>query len=393
VTKQALLLDPFSGASGDMFLGALLDLGVSTDDLRSVLSRIPELRNVTAKVERVTHGVFSATRVDVACPHEHAHRSLSTIRDVIEKADLKPGVKKGALRTFTRLAEAEAKVHGTDIEAVHFHEVGALDAIYDIVGAHVALDLLGNPACWVRPIVLGAGTGPSAHGEIPYPAPATLELLAGFPVRHSNLAEELVTPTGAAVIASTCRPLSNDVLFTPERVGYGAGARARDGLPNVLRAVLGTLEQRAGHVCVVTTTIDDMNPEIYGYVMEQLFARGVLDVYYSAIMMKKNRPAVEVTIITEERNVYEVARFVMAQTTTLGVRIQREERLELPRRKERVDTPFGVILVKVAEHGDGRETMSPEYESCRAAAEKAGVSLLAVYEVVRRAWDARRPHA
>ena len=387
--KKALLLDPFSGISGDMFLGALVDVGVPFEELHKLLVSVPVLSGVTAQCETVTRGVMRAVRIKVSCPPEHEHRSLSTIKAIIDDADLKETVKRGAIETFTRLARAEAKVHGTDIERVHFHEVGALDAIFDIVGAHVALDLLGRPDCLTRPVTLGCGTTTSEHGEIPLPAPATLELLEGYPVKFSERAEELVTPTGAAILASTCEVLSPSVLFTPGRTGYGAGSRERQGLPNLLRVTLGSVEERKPAVCIVTSTIDDMNPEVYGFVMEQLFANGALEVYYNPILMKKSRPGVEVTMITEEEDLPRLTNILLSATTTLGVRVHREERVELERRKDSVDTEYGTIVVKIARRPGGEETISPEYESCKQAAERAAVSLMRVYDAARESWSKR----
>lgn len=385
--KNALILDPFSGASGDMFLGMLVDLGVAFDDVKKTLLAIPELARVTIEREPVTRGVFAATRVKVTCPHEHAHRSLSVIRDIIEKAKLPAPVETGAIDTFTRLATAEAKVHGSEIEDIHFHEVGALDAITDIVGTHVAFERLGNPTCFVRTIHVGSGKVTGAHGDMPLPAPATIELLAGFPVEFSDAHEELVTPTGAALIASLARPLAAGTVVVPSKLGCGAGSRERDGLPNVLRGILGTIKETKRHVCIVTSTLDDMNPEMYGYVMDRLFAAGALEVYYNPVMMKKNRPGIEVTLIAEEENVYTLADALMTHTTTLGVRIHREERVELERRRSTVKTAYGTIQVKVATRPDGREIASPEYESCREAALASGASLIDVYEAVRNAWS------
>ncbi|MFQ5512468.1 MAG: nickel pincer cofactor biosynthesis protein LarC [Candidatus Krumholzibacteriia bacterium] len=385
--KKALLLDPFSGISGDMFLAALVDLGAPFDAVRDTLRAIPELSEVSVEKEAVTRGAIQATRINVSCPPERTHRSLADIERIIDGADLDPAVKRGAVRTFTTLARAEAKVHGVDIEQVHFHEVGALDAIVDIVGAHVTLHLLGTPSCLTTPLALGAGSTSSEHGEIPLPAPATVELLAGYPAAFSGRAGELVTPTGAAIVASTCEALDPHTVVTPERTGYGAGSREADGVPNVLRAILGTVEDRPRRVCIVTSTIDDMNPEMYGFVMERLFASGALEVYYNPIMMKKNRPGVEVTLISEEEDLPRLADVLFSTTTTLGVRIHREERLELVRRKETVETEFGAITVKVAVRPGGEQTVSPEYESCRKAAEKTGAGLMTVYEAARASWN------
>jgi len=388
--NKILLIDPFSGTSGDMFLAALVDVGVPFDALRDALVRIPALANVTLKKSTVTRGVFQATKIDVAYPHEHEHRSLSDIKKIIEDSDLGWAVKDGAVGTFTRLAAAEAKVHGFGVEEVHFHEVGALDAIVDIVGAHVALDHLGRPKGYTRPLALGSGSTTSDHGDIPLPAPATLELLSGYPVTFTDRGEELVTPTGAAIVASCFTPLPARGVVTPETVGYGAGSREGTTVPNVLRAVLGTFEatgESEARVAVVTSTIDDMNPEVYGFLMEKLFVEGALDVYYNHIMMKKNRPGLEVTIITEEAHARRIADYLLSNTTTLGVRINREERVELERRKDSVTTPHGVIHVKVATLPGGGEKMSPEYESCKEAAERAGVPLLNIYDAARIAWE------
>jgi uncharacterized protein (TIGR00299 family) protein len=389
---KALVLDPFSGVSGDMFLAALVDLGVPFDSVRRAVLGIPELAGVNAETKRVTRGVFEAVQVCVTCPPSSEHRSVSDIRKIAQASGLKNEVKERIARTFDALADAEAKVHGCTRDAVHFHEVGALDAMFDIFGAHVALDLLGNPACFVRPIALGSGKTVCRHGEIPLPAPATLELLGGFKVKFTERDEELVTPTGAAIVASRFAPFPSDALVVPERVGYGAGTREGDGLPNVLRAMLCTIEPRTAHVCIVTSTIDDMNPEVYGYVMEQLLCRGAVDVYYNPVMMKKNRPGVEITVTSEEKDVTRVVDFLMRETTTLGARIHREERVELVRKPGTVNTPYGPVAVKVAERPGGVETMSPEYESCRTLAEKTGVPLIEIYEAAKKAWNEKLSH-
>ncbi|MEJ2719800.1 MAG: nickel pincer cofactor biosynthesis protein LarC [bacterium] len=363
---DVLIIDPFSGTSGDMFLSALVDLGVPFDELRDTILSVPALANVKARRESVTRGVFEATRIVVECPREHAHRSVRDIEELVTGSNLREHVKKGILATFGALADAEAKVHGGHRNAVHFHEVGALDAMFDIIGAHVGLDLLRNPACYTRAIALGTGQTESEHGPIPIPAPATLELLSGYEVRMSERDEELVTPTGAAVIASMFRPLPRGALVTPRRLGYGAGTRDGAGLPNVLRAILGTIDRTAGDVMILTSTIDNMNPEVYGYLMEQLFGQGELEVYFSQVIMKKNRPGIEITVITEETDARRIADYLMANSTTLGVRLHREERVELPRRPGTLETPFGTLAIKIAVRPGGAETMSPEFESCKA---------------------------
>lgn len=386
--KTAVVIDPFSGASGDMLLSSLIAAGVSEDGLRKSLGSMSVLDPVSFSIESVERGMFTATRLAIAMPHEHAHRSLSTIRDMIEASRLDERVKRGAIETFSKLAAAEASVHGRDIEAVTFHEVGALDAIFDIVGWHAALELLGWPECYYTRLVLGSGSVSAAHGEIPLPAPATLELLKGHAVSFSERREELITPTAAAIIASTFQPLTGSRVFQPERIGYGAGTReGGGGLPNILRTMVGTIREQTAHVCIVTCTIDDMNPELYGSTMDTLFAHGALEVYFNQVMMKKNRPGLEMTVITEERDVQAIAGLILEETTTIGLRVDREERIELPRAQEIVETRFGSITVKVVTLPGGRRKMSPEYESCRAAAGRAAVTVREVFDAARAAWE------
>jgi uncharacterized protein (TIGR00299 family) protein len=390
---KALVLDPFSGASGDMLLAALVDLGAPFDVVREAILDIPAFREVRAEAKVVQRGVFQAVRIEVDCPESAEHRSVADIRRIVEASPFAPVVKQRIMKNFDALAGAESKVHGCQREEVHFHEVGALDAMFDIFGAHLALELLGNPVGYTRPLTLGNGKTVCRHGEIPIPSPATLELLRGFPIKLTDRAEELVTPTGAAIIASRFTPLPSDAMIIPDRVGYGAGSREAQGLPNVLRAVLGTVEPRPSRVSIATCTIDDMNPQVYGYLMERLFASGALEVYYNPVMMKKNRPGVEITVITEEKDMSRTVDFLMTETTTLGVRAHSEERIELRRHRDAVETPFGPVAIKVAERPGGFETMSPEYESCKMIAEKAGVPLIDVYEAARRSWNEKHGRA
>jgi uncharacterized protein (TIGR00299 family) protein len=384
--SKSLLIDPFSGASGDMLLSAMVSIGVPFDTLWEALSTIPVLSQVKVEEKKVRRGLFEAVHLQMNLPHEHKHRSLSSIEEIIQESGVSDRVKKHSSETFHRLARAEAKVHGSSVEKVHFHEVGALDAIIDIVGFHVALEILSPEKCYYRDIMLGSGSVTCEHGEIPIPAPATLELLAGHKVSFTDRKEELVTPTAAALIASTFEPIPNNALFRLEKIGYGAGTRDSGGMPNVLRAIVGDVASVPRRVCIVTSTIDDMNPELYGYVMEKLFAIGALEVYFNSIMMKKNRPGLEITIITEEVDVDRISQFVLSHTSTLGLRVNREERVELPRERSEVDTPFGLVEVKIGHLPDGSKKISPEYESCRKAAERFDVPLMDVFDAARIAW-------
>jgi hypothetical protein len=386
---KTLLIDPFSGASGDMLLASLLDAGAPLDAVTGPVLAVPALASLKVGVENVMRGFLSARRLVVDMPHEHAHRGLSDVTAIIDGSALGPRVKARAKDAFRRLAGVEARVHGLSVEEVHFHEVGALDAILDIVGFFLAAEALGIERFLYTTLALGSGTVNTAHGAIPVPAPATLELLAGHRVAFTGRHGELVTPTAAAIIAAAFKPIGDGERFVPATVGYGAGTRETDGLPNVLRACVGETIAAPRSVAVIRCTIDDMNPEVYGHAMQSLFAAGALEVYHQSVMMKKNRPGVELTVIAEEHDAQRLAAYVLANTTTLGVRVAREERVELERRKDAVETEYGRVDVKVAILPGGAERMSPEFESCRRVAEERGVPLLDVFDAARRAWPRR----
>jgi len=386
--KTTLLIDPFSGASGDMLLAALVDAGADAAGLIEQIKAIPALAEAKVSFETVARGAFAAKKMAVDLPHEHVHRGLSDVTAIIDAAPgLSDSVRGRACETFARLAMAEAKVHGTTVEEIHFHEVGALDAILDIVGFYVVAESLGIEEFVYTRLSLGAGSTKSAHGEIPIPAPATLELLAGHQVVFTGRDAELMTPTAAAIIAEMFRPLGTDETFVPGSMGYGAGTREGVGLPNVLRATVGRVEKSAPRVAIIRCTIDDMNPELYGAVMESLFEAGALEVYFQSVMMKKNRPGIELTVIAETTEARRIADHVLTHTTTIGVRIAHEERVELERCVETIPTPIGDAQVKVANLPGGGRKASPEYESCRALAQENELTVTHVFDIVRRAWQ------
>lgn len=392
--KRSLIVDAFSGAAGDMLIAALLDAGASLETLQKVAGSIPALANVRVDAENVRRGPFAAKRLVVTLPPEHAHRGLSDITKIIDAASLSPGVSVPAKNTFAKLAAAEAKVHGTSVEKVHFHEVGALDAILDIVGFFALAEALGVESFYYTTLAVGArGTVHGAHGEMPVPAPATLELLAGHRITYTERQEELMTPTAAAIIATAFKPLPLDAGVVQGKVGYGAGTRESKGIPNVVRVSLADVVPAASpgahEVSVIRCTIDNMNPELYGDLMQRLFDERALEVYYTPVMMKKNRPGTEITVLCEHADVDHVSRIVLTHSTTLGLRVTREERVELPRRIESVETEWGPARIKVATRPDGSETASPEYESCREIAQRTGRTLADVSDAVRRAWLAR----
>ncbi|HEX8493273.1 MAG TPA: nickel pincer cofactor biosynthesis protein LarC [Pyrinomonadaceae bacterium] len=384
---KTLYFDCFAGASGDMILGALVGVGVNPQDLREQLSLL-DVSGFEVEFETVNRSGLSATRAHVRTAHEHAHRHLADILKIINASRLSDTVKTRASSIFKRLAEAEARVHNEPIEKIHFHEVGALDAIVDVVGAAIGFELLGVERFVCSPLHVGSGTVRMAHGTFPVPPPAVAELLKGVPVYSTEIAGELVTPTGAAIIKTVCESYGPLTLMKIERTGYGAGSREYENFPNALRVMLGD-DSRAGETIerlfVIETNIDDMSPQHFGYVMEQALAAGALDCYLTPVQMKKNRPGVLLSILCRPAEREALTELLFRETTTLGVRSFEVERRALERECVQVETPFGPIDVKVARLNGRVVNEMPEYEQCRAAAERAGVALRIVEEAVRNA--------
>lgn len=369
-----------------MTLGALLDLGISLGEIEGELRKL-DLHGYELKAERTSRHGISAIKFSVEPSHErhHSHRKLPEIIQIIDSSGIPRRAKSMAKRIFDKLAEAEARVHGIPKDEVHFHEVGALDSIVDIVGSSIALDMLGADEVLSSPISLGRGFTRSAHGVIPIPAPATVELLKGVPVRQTEVESELTTPTGAAIISSLVSRFGPMPPMRIEAIGYGAGSRDLEERPNLLRVFLGELESafQTDTVTLIETNIDDTNPEILGYVMERLMEEGALDTFFTPIYMKKNRPATKLTVIAPKGRETELARLIFEETTTIGVRMMESNRLKLPREKITVQTPYGEITVKVAKIGD-RVKYAPEYESCKQIAGKIGVPIREIYDSALR---------
>ncbi|MHC4091169.1 MAG: nickel pincer cofactor biosynthesis protein LarC, partial [Planctomycetota bacterium] len=376
--------DCFSGASGDMILGALVDAGADNATLAQQLEALC-IEGCSISAEETTKQGIAATRVTI--PGEAAetapHRTLGTIRKIIEAAPLSDGVRHKAVAVFQRLAEAEAAVHGCSIEEVHFHEVGAVDAIADIVGAMVALEDLNVEGVICSPIPTGSGTVTCAHGVLPVPAPATANLLRGVPLAECDEPGELTTPTAAAILTTLAESYGPLPAMTVERIGYGAGRREGRSRPNVLRVMLGkpVPEGSTDDITVLEANLDDVSPEVMGYCIERLLEAGALDAYLVPIYMKKSRPATLLTVLAESQKVADLEAIIFAETTTLGVRRQTARRSKLERRIDRVETPYGTIGVKVGLRGDEVVTVAPEYEDCREAAQRHGVALRVVMEV------------
>jgi len=385
-----LFLDPVGGLAGDMILAALVDAGAPIDHVREVLSRLP-LRNYRLDAAEETRRGFRGMRVHVVAGHEHVHRHLADVLHILDAGKLPDRVRDRAGRVFEALARAEAAVHGMPIEKVHFHEVGAIDSIVDITAVAIALERLDASELFVDRIPLGHGRTSGAHGEFPLPAPAVLELLRGWPVRLGDRDDEQTTPTGAAIAAALARAGRPSAETQLGRTGIGFGARNDpDGLPNMTRALVFTLPPRVNEVSVLEATTDDMNPEWTGALLDRLFAAGALDVYVEAVHMKKNRVGTRVTVIASPSSEDALATLLLTESTTLGVRIRREERREIPRRIEKVATPLGEARVKIALRPDGRETMAPEFDDCRALAEASGKTIREVYAIVEGAfWSSR----
>lgn len=373
--------DCSSGISGDMVLGALVDAGVDVEQIRSGLASLglPQCR---LSVETVKRAAFRAVHVRVDSPPETAHRHLRHILEMLEGSTLTGPQRALARRIFSRLADAEAKVHGTKPEKVHFHEVGAADSIADIVGAAVGLDLLGADQIVSSPVPTGRGAITIAHGRVSIPAPGTAELLRGVPLADVPIEAELTTPTGAAILTSIVDRFGSLPEMTIERIGYGAGSRDLAEQPNVLRLMVGTASASAetDSVWVLETNLDDLSGEVLAYCSAELLEAGALDVFSTPIQMKKSRPGVLLSVLCRDEDLDRLEDIVFRETTTFGVRRYRVQRHKLSRRPHTVATPWGPVEGKLGWRQNGPTTFAPEYESCRRIAEEKGVALRDVYQ-------------
>lgn len=381
---RCIYIDGEAGAAGDMLLGALLDLGVDaaevSDAIRPVVPCAFELT-----VERVSVNGIGANRLHVKTDEGAMHRTLPVIESLLEQGSLSGAVRERAAGVYRRLAVAEAKVHGATPETVRFHEVGAADAVVDIVGVVWALEKLVVERVLCAPLVLGSGVGRSAHGPIHYPAPAVMEILRGKPVRQVSGLGETTTPTGAALLAELAE-FTEEVQFTPERTGYGAGSRTLADRPNLLRATLGALpmEGETDRLWLAASDIDNTRPEVFEWMAERLRAAGAIDVVMTDVAMKKNRRGTRVEALCKPERRAAVAEIILMETASLGVRWHQVTRTKLRRTVEAVATPWGTISVKVARMPNGERRAVPEYDECRRAAESSGRPLLSVIEEVQR---------
>ena len=367
-------LDAFSGISGDMFVGALADAGA---DQTAIINAISSLEaRATVSFETVKRAGIGATKFHVHAEHQHAHRHLSHIVKMIEKADLSARARRDAIAIFRKLGEAEAAVHQVSIEKVHFHEVGAVDSIADIVGACVAIDTLGIETLSCSPVNVGSGTVKTEHGMLPVPAPATARLLSNAPVYSRGPAVELATPTGAAIVSTLATGFGVLPSMTIARTGYGAGTKDFAEQPNVLRAILGEPSGAAEAltVSVIEANIDDLNPQVLAYATERLLDAGALDVTLESLVMKKGRPGSLLRVIAKPEDREALAQIIFAETSTLGLRIYTAERRVQSRTFTEVETRYGAVRIKVSNEG----YYAPEYEDCRKLALASGVALKSI---------------
>ena len=426
---KTLYFDCFSGASGDMILGGLLDLGLPLDDLRAALGSLAvELGGISA--DRVLRAGVSATKFRVAGPdvpghehshthephhahdhvhdhahgrlhdhghthphehsyaHAHEHHSLKAIAAAIGRSALSPAARDRAIHLFERLAQAEAAIHAMPVEQIHLHEVGAVDSIVDIVGAVYGLEQLGAARILSSPLNVGGGTVTCAHGVFPVPAPATARLLQGVPVYAGDVQMELVTPTGALLVTGYAEGYGPLPAMTMDRIGYGAGDRDVPGRPNVLRLVVGeaATAAHAHRVVEITCEIDDMNPQLFGPLMDRLHRAGALDVFYAPVQMKKSRPGTLVTVLARPEDREPLSAILFAETTTIGVRYQEMMRECLDREIVSVETPLGAIRFKIARRGGHVLNASPEFDDCARVAAERGLPVKTVQAVATKCW-------
>jgi len=377
--------DLIGGISGDMFVAALLDLGLTLNKLKAELKKLPALHFDLKASTKHVHSI-RATQFHVTCPRNEAPRAWKEIRHLIERSKLNSEVKDTGLKTFTSLAEAEARVHGVAVEKVHFHEVGATDSIVDIMGAAIGIRELSIGELNFSRIPLGHGLARSMHGPIPAPGPAALELLKGLPVIGVDVDGETVTPTGAAIVRALGKKFGDQPSMTVESIGYGAGKNAFPNRPNLFRLTIGASNAnvKAEEMLVIETNIDDMNPQYFDHVMDRLFAAGARDVFLAPVQMKKNRPATLLTVIVEPSQRDRLANIILQETTSIGLRYYPVNRLILKRQSKKIKTRFGEIIVKVVEQPDGIRRAAPEYAELKRIATTKNISLRDLHDEVMK---------
>ena len=394
--KRAIYFDCFSGISGDMILGALVDLGVSLKIIRNELRGL-DVKGYKLISRRVKRNGISGTKVDVVLDRSlknknHPHRSFTDIRTIIKKSRLSDNVKKDSIEVFHRIGKAEAQIHGTLLNKIHFHEVGSVDSIVDIIGGVLGIHLLNIDIAYSSPLNTGEGMVKCAHGMLPVPSPATLKLLKGIPCYSDGTKNELTTPTGAALVGYFSEEFGSMPKMHILDVGYGAGAHELKETPNLLRIVLGELKEnpKSCSMKLIETNIDDMNPELYEHVMDRLFQVGAVDVFFLPAFMKKNRPGTILSTLVPKEFFDSAARVILTETSTFGIRHYDVDRTLLAREEKMIKTSFGKILVKIGFLDGAVVHISPEYEDCKKIASKKKIPVKRIYEEALRLADGLR---
>lgn len=377
-------LDTIGGIAGDMTLAAFVSAGLPLDDLVRELRKLP-LEGFELIGRHVQRSDIDAVHIDVVVSQEsHHHRHLRDIHSIIEASALSSGIKEKAKAVFSTIAVAEAKIHDTTPDRVHFHEVGAIDSIVDIVGTAICLEVFGIEQLYTSPIKLGSGGMiNSQHGKIPVPTPATLEILKDYPTILTGIPHELTTPTGAGIVKALSGGTLDEDQLRIQAIGYGAGTRDFPELPNLLRVMIGELVPSMGRdrIAIVETNIDDMNPQVFPYLMEKLLASGALDAYLVPVIMKKGRPGYLLSVLTDRSKLDDIVGLIYSQTTTIGIRIHDLDRRKLSRQQREIQTSFGLVKVKMIRKGN-TEVLVPEYEECRRIADEKQIPLLDIMRML-----------
>lgn len=408
---KILYYDCFSGISGDMNLGALIDLGVPFEYIKEELNKLNISNEFEITAEKQIKNGIEGTKFDVILKKdkskfkrvnqnnslnighnhasEHVHRNLKDIEDIVNNSKLTEKVKIRAMKMFTKIAQAEAKVHGTTIDKIHFHEVGAIDSIVDIIGAAIALEYLSVEKIMASPVQVGGGFVKCAHGVFPVPVPAVTEILKNIPIKMGAAEFETTTPTGAVILSSNVDEFTNKLDFSIEKVAYGLGTKDFGDVPNVLRVYLGELKEqpKGKKQHILETNIDDMNPELYEYLEELLLSKGALDVFKTPIIMKKGRPAIKLSVLVREDKEKAVVEALFKETTTIGMRKYEITKVFMEREFEKVSTKYGEISIKKAFYEGEFIKYKAEYEECKEAAKKHNVRITDIYDEVRRNFE------
>jgi len=385
---KILYFDCFSGVSGNMILGAMVDAGIDIKALKKELKKL-DLHSYSLKVSKVKRKGIKGTKVDVIVDkkkHLH-HTHYKDIKRLIERSKLPEKIKEDSLSIFKNIAEAEAKIHRTSVDNVHFHEVGAVDSIVDVVGTSICISLLNPDTILSSPINTGKGMVKTEHGLLPVPAPATTEMLKGFPSYSSDIEFELATPTGVGIITAMAKASNTIPVMKTNAIGYGAGSKDFSDSPNLLRIMIGEgySPSEQDSITVIESNIDDMNPQFYDHIMNRIFDAGALDVFLTHIIMKKNRPAVKITLLSDNDNVNKLADILLKETTSFGLRMYKTERIKLEKEIKTVKTEYGSTKVKIGKKNGKIINIAPEYEDCKRIANERGISIREVYEKVKSA--------